>query len=237
MKRIFDEFEQVRIINLQERADRRRAVIRELARIGVEEIVPPISFYTARRLTLNDSFESGPKGSLISHREAIREAVASGARNLLVLEDDVFFNEPHPGQIDAIINAIRERSWDIIYFGYLKPDDVSLNGPLARWTGGTIGGHFYGMNRPYMEKMLAFMDSFGKAELGMETTNPSFRDGAFNLYFERNPELNRFLVAPSLARQRSSRTDLHRLSHFDRIPGLRDLTQMTRALRNFIRRR
>lgn len=237
MKRIFDEFDQIRIINLQDRADRKRAVIRELARIGVREIAPPISFYTAQRLAPNNSKQSGPKGSLISHREVIREAAASGVRNLLVLEDDVFFNEPQPGQIDAIINAMREKSWDIIYFGYLKPDGVPLNGPLAGWSGGTIGGHFYGMNQPFMEKMLAFMDSFGKAELGMDSTNPSFRDGAFNLYFERNPDLKRFLVAPSLARQRSSRTDLHQLSHFDRIPGLRDLAQMSRGLRNLLRRR
>ena len=242
IKHVFEQFDQVRIINLRERTDRKAGVLKELARIGFDKVAPPLSFYTAERPAQVPEGDFAPKGSLISHREVIREALAAGARSLLVLEDDVFFAEPPASAVDDIIAAMGRTDWDIIYFGRLSCDiepaaDRGDAGPLVPWRKGVIGGHFYGMTRPYMERILLFLDSLGKVELGMEDVRPSFRDGAFGLYAERNADVKQFLAAPNLALQRSSRTDLHKLALYDRIPGVRNFVGAVRNLRNAMRKR
>lgn len=237
MKAIFGEFDQVRIINLRERTDRKEGVLKELARIGFDDVAPPLSFYTAERPAPVPEGQYNPKGSLISHREVIREALAAGAGSLLVIEDDVFFNDAPAQAVDAVVQAMRRTPWDIIYFGCTIDGEVARTAPLAPWRKRVIGGHFYGMRRPFMEKALAFLDSLGKPELGMGDVKPVFRDGAFGIYAEQNPDLKQFVAVPSLAGQRSSRTDLHKMAVYDRIPGLRNLAAMARHLRNAVRKR
>ncbi len=240
MRGLFDLFDQVRIINLPERTDRKAAVQRELARIGIEDLGPDFSFFAARRPPVEPghSGQLRSNGALISHREVIREALAAGVNTLLVLEDDIFFRAPTPDQLIDLEQAIRTTPWDIIYFGYLEPVEGQLTGgPLAAWSGRVIGGHFCGMNRRFMERILAFMDGFGTPDQDGAVLNPTHRDGAFNLFIEKNPDLSRRLAVPNLAIQRSSRTDLHPNRFYDRAPILRDVLGAVRALRNHLRRR
>ena len=149
----------------------------------------------------------------------------------------VFFTTPPEGAVEAVIGAMEQCDWDIIYFGRIAGEGEPDAAPLNPWRKGVIGGHFYGMQRAYMEKILEFLDSLGKAELGMADVRPIFRDGAFGLYAERNPEVNQYLAAPNLASQRSSRTDLHKLAVYDRIPGVKNLVGAARNLRNSMRKR
>lgn len=240
MKRIFDQFDQVRIINLPERTDRKAAVLRELDAIGIDAADPKISFFEARRPQV-ETTPSGLRksnGALISHREAIREALAAGVKTLLVLEDDIFFRAPPERDVSEIVEAIQAKPWDLIYFGYLEPVEGDLpGGPLAAWRGRVIGGHFCGMNRRFMERLVGFIDGFGMPGPDGEVLNPTHRDGAFNLFIEKNPDISRLLAVPNLAIQRSSRTDLHENQFYDRVPVLRDALGMFRALRNRLRRR
>jgi len=236
--KIFERFEQVRIINLPERADRRRAVERELAAVGVREFPAHMRCFPALRPPPRAPGEQGPNGALLSHREAIRQALAEGAHSLLILEDDVFFRRPKSDVITRTLRAMEMEPWDLIYLGYLEPMDTQLEGtPLARWPGRVIGGHFCGMRRPFMEAILRFMDGFGAPDKSGEVLNPTHRDGAFNLFVERHPEFIRVLANPCLAGQRSSRTDLHTLGLADRLPGLRQATGVLRELKNRFSRR
>ena len=240
MKRIFDAFDQVRIINLPERADRQRAVEAELAAIGIDSIVAPISFFEGRRPSSEPDLPGRfrPNGAQISHREVIREALAAGKNTLLVLEDDIFFRAQPAEKVSEIVAAMHTTPWDVIYFGYLEPNERQLTGgPLATWQGRVIGGHFCGMNRRFMEQILAFMDGFGSPGPDGETVSPTYRDGAFNLFVEKNPDFIRRLAVPNLAIQRSSRTDLHENQFYDRTPFLRESLGLIRALRNHLRRR
>jgi len=240
MKRLFDRFDQVKIINLPERTDRKAAVLEELARIGFENLGPRLSFFEARRPPSEPSAAAAarPNGALISHREAIREALAAGANSLLVLEDDIFFRSSSEGDLNRIVDAVAAQAWDVIYFGYLEPTEKQLSGaPLSPWSGRVIGGHFCGMNRHFMEQILEFMDGFGFPGADGVVVNPTHRDGAFNLFVERNPDVKRFLAVPNLAIQRSSRTDLHQNRFYDRTPVLREIAGAFRALRNRLRRR
>jgi glycosyl transferase family 25 len=70
---ILDRFEQVRIVNLVDRPDRRREVIAELDRIG--GMAPNISFYDAHRPDDTGGFPSlGARGCFESHLAVLRSA-------------------------------------------------------------------------------------------------------------------------------------------------------------------
>ena len=241
MRCLFDQFDQVKIINLPERTDRKAAVLAELSRIGFDEFGPRISFFEARRPPSPEQAPSGaarPNGALISHREAIREALAAGANSLLVLEDDIFFRSPTVAELDRILEAVTRNAWDVIYFGYLEPAENQLAGAaLSEWSGRVIGGHFCGMNRRFMEQILEFMDGFGSPGADGVIVNPTHRDGAFNLFIEKNPDFRRLLAVPNLAIQRSSRTDLHQNRFYDQTPVFREIAGTIRAMRNRLRRR
>lgn len=238
MRRLIEGFDQVRIISLPERTDRRRAVLNELNRIGISELGPKISFFDALRPPPAAPGEPQPNGALLSHREAIRAAIRSGAQNLLILEDDIFFLQPEDARIDAVRAALARDPWDVIYFGYLEPTECALGeGPLAEWSGKVIGGHFCGMNRRFMERIVAFMDGFGRPDAMGEVINPTHRDGAFNIFVDKNQDIRRVLVRPCLAVQRSSRTDLHKNRFFDRTPILREIAGAMRELNNHLKKR
>lgn len=238
MKSVFEFFDQVRIINLPERTDRRRAVEAELAALGLHTLPGNMRFFDALRPPQRAPGQQGPNGALLSHREAIREALQTGAQSLLILEDDVFFRRPGEAAVSRIVEAMRRGNWDVIYLGYLEPAETDLSiEPLAGWQGRVIGGHFCGMRRQFMERILAFMDGFGVPNAQGNILNPTHRDGAFNLFVERHPDLRRVLANPCLAGQRSSRTDLHALGLVDRLPVLRDAAGLLRELRNRLRAR
>src|SRR4051794_24805493 len=83
----FDMFEQVRIINLVDRADRRREMAQQLQRLG--GMPPNTSFFEAHRPASTGEFPSvGARGCFESHLAVLRAARSGAAETLLLLEDD-----------------------------------------------------------------------------------------------------------------------------------------------------
>lgn len=56
-------------------------------------------------------------------------------------------------------------------------------------------------------------------------------DGAYNWVRRLNPDLPTLMASPQLGSQRPSRTDIHQLKWFDKVPGIRDLATFARRLR------
>lgn len=238
MQRLLSQFDHVRVISLRERTDRQREVLEEFAAVGVDTARHRLEFYLADRPVSQGGFPTlGARGCFTSHREVLRQAIAAGAQSVLVFEDDVFLRRTSAVAIDALVMAMNSTLWDIIYFGYLKPESVSPAGPLTAWQGLTIGGHFYGIRGTYMRGMVRFMDACEQRPPGDPAGGPMFRDGAFNFYAAHHPELRRFLASPNLAGQRSSRTDLHPQSIIDRSSLLKPFAVTLRAIRNRFRSR
>lgn len=77
---IFGHFDQIRIINLPERTDRRRAMDRELAAVGLIDD-PRVQYFKAFRPEDAGQFSSiGARGCYDSHKTLLKEAtMASGA--------------------------------------------------------------------------------------------------------------------------------------------------------------
>lgn len=236
MKKLIDRFDRAYIINLRDRSDRRAGAIEEFAKAGIPVPGDRIAFYSAERPAERGDFPTvGARGSFTSHWEVLRLAVRDGLRNVLVFEDDVFFRLVDEAAVDRILQYLDRAEWDIVYFGYLQPDHVDLAGPLASWQGTTIGGHFYAVNGPFIRRMADYMEACAGRPAGAPLGGPTYRDGAYNNARLAFPGLRVYLAVPSLAGQRSSRTDLHPLKIYDRVIWMRPMMHGLRRVKNRMR--
>ena len=231
MQTLFDTFPFVRIINLRERTDRRRGTERELARIGVPIDGDRVAFHTADRFADADGFPTiGARGSFTSHLACLQQAKAAGASSVLIVEDDIAFHPPEDAILTRILKDLGENAWDVVYFGYLEPEVPDAAPGLHTYGGPTLGGQFYAVQEPYLSTMIAFMESCLTRPPGSPEGGPMFRDGAYNFYRQHHSALRQMLCVPNLATQRRSRTDLHALKWFDRMPGVRLLANQGRRI-------
>src|SRR5689334_2371185 len=95
MKRLFDYFAGVVLINLPERSDRLAAAVREFEKSGYALSHPAsrILIMPGKRFDDLDGFPStGMRGSFTSHLRAIELARSLKLKNVVICEDDVKFN-------------------------------------------------------------------------------------------------------------------------------------------------
>jgi glycosyl transferase, family 25 len=233
LQTILDAFDRTYIINLRDRSDRRRGVLRELKRHGVRVDADQVRFYTAERPASRGAFPSrGARGSFSSHAAVLRQALEDDLETVLVLEDDIRISHHVERHGIALTRRLRQTSWDILYLGYLEPEAPAGDALLVDWDGPTIGGHFYAVHRRVLPRIISFMDACRRRPAGHPAGGPTFRDGAFNRFRQENPDVRTLVTSPCLAGQRSSRTDLHELAWFDRIRIMRPLVNGARWVKN-----
>ena len=63
---------------------------------------------------------------------------------------------------------------------------------------------------------------------------PMSPDGAFNIYLLQNPNVPCYVASPSLASQRSSRSDLTP-KWFDNVPGFRQAASTARKVKRWLK--
>jgi glycosyl transferase, family 25 len=236
MKQIIEHFERSYIINLSDRADRRRQVGKEFKSHGIDIPNDKVRFYNATRPTEKAGFESvGTRGCFTSHRNILDLANQDRLRNVLIFEDDVSFRSVDAAFEQKLINQVSHGDWDILYFGYLLPSDDGLVGPLARWQNGVRGTHFYAVNGPFIGKLLQYMNECEILPLGHPYGGPLSPDAVQNHMQLVVPNIKVFLSAPSLAHQRSSRTDVAANEILDEIVWLRPFLLGGRAIKHRVR--
>jgi GR25 family glycosyltransferase involved in LPS biosynthesis len=122
-------------INLDRRASRWRRVKEELARHG---------FHDVERFSAIDGDDvekpahwthtAGAYGCLLSHVAVVNEARASGAANILILEDDVILDPEFQQKFARFIKEV-PNDWDVLYFGALHKDEpVKISEHVGRIT-------------------------------------------------------------------------------------------------------
>jgi hypothetical protein len=237
VKQIIDYFDRSYIINLSDRKDRRIQAEREFRLIGINIPNEKVRFYTATRPTDKAGFVTvGTRGNFISHRNVLGLAVRERLGNVLVFEDDVSFRRTESEFEQQLLTRLSREDWDVVFFGYVKPFDAALKGPLARWTDdNVIGAHFYAVNGKFIGTMLQFMTECELRPRDHPSGGPMTADGAYNHVRYVNPNVKVFLSVPSLAYQRSSRTDVGPPRIFDRIVWLRPILHDARAIKHWLR--
>lgn len=233
MKRLIDAFDRAYVINLRERPDRRQEVVQEFKQAGLSIPDDKVRFYAATRPAERAQFHSiGARGVFTSHRNVLELAVKDRLRNVLVFEDDVSFRDVGERFLAKLLDQLSKTDWDLLYFGYASPPDDQLTGPLLPWKDITLGTHFYAVNGPFMARMLDYMRE-SEAGLASDPDNgPTSADGIHNRVRLRNPDVRVLLAAPTLAFQRSSRTDLQPVSFYDRSPLLAPAMRVTRKVKH-----
>ena len=212
----FSHFDDIRVINLPRRTDRRAQVTAELARMGLSGS-PKVAFFDAIEPVEAGTFTSkGARGVYLSQL-AILETAADCGRSVLILEDDVDFRR-------TVWDFTMPSAWDIVYGGYYAADFSDLpNSDI-------IGAHCMGFSARAVWRLAPYL-----RELLTLTDHPPI-DGAYVWFRRAGTELITVFAEPALAEQRSSRTDIAAQRWFDRTPGLREAVGLARRARRAIHR-
>jgi hypothetical protein len=224
-------FDRICIVNLPERVDRRRAVERELARQGIVVDGARVRFVDAIRPDSAGAFPSiGARGCFLSHLKVLRQAHADGVQRLLVLEDDVMFTRALR-QAETLAAGLDAGGWDLAYPGHAEPP---LAGPL-RWIRShapLVCAHCVALSGAALPTVIEHLEACLQRPVGHPAGSPMHYDGALTLLRRQRPDLVTWVASRTLARQRSSRSDIIGPSWIDRWPG----AGWARALRNGWRR-
>ena len=224
---IFAQFDLIRVVNLPERADRRREMDAQFKAIGILGD-PRIAYFPAIRADGPGPFlKVGSHGNFLARIALFREAAAQGA-SILILEDDCNFLVPE------VFEASLPPNWDIFYGGFemvgdAAPEDSSLIGShcMAFSAEAAAAGADY-LTR-YLEPDFE-CDPIAVAEPGY---NPAIRppiDGAMVWMRRAYPQLVTCFERISV--QRASRSDVSGGKAIDRLPVVRDAVALARRVRN-----
>jgi hypothetical protein len=234
-----DHFDRLCIINLPQRTDRWRHVLRELDRIGVSLEPGRVERFEAIRPASADGFESvGRRGVFLSHCAIARQALRDGLKSVIVLEDDVAFTPAMLEHGETLARQLHQMPWHIALFGYLEIDAPAqrlrelLAGPPG-WLplpGPRIGSHFYALHRDVLPALVEYMAQVEMRPPGHPQGGRMGADATYNMFCELHPQLRAVIARPNLAGQVRSASDLMP-NWMDQVPILRELRRAARSLR------
>lgn len=119
-------FERVYVINLDRRPDRYESFKQELVKHNIADVERFSAVDGTTILANKIPLLAGEIGVLESHLAIIKKCKEDGVKNVLILEDDVYFT-PEINNLDEYINSV-PNDWDFIYFGgnhvYGKPPEL-----------------------------------------------------------------------------------------------------------------
>jgi len=253
-------FERIYVINLPERADRRRAVIRELEDFGISPSSEKVEIFPAIRPTNAGAFPNiGILGCCLSHLEVLRQAQKQRLSNVLILEDDVCFSKRLKAEENQLTAQLTSMEWDMIHFGYFPYHGFNFSDYSGKAFNSNApcsiikldsshpplqGAHFYGVNSSIFSRLIEFLERYFEE---LFKTPPSFLEGdllhldgaypdsAYQIFRNQNPDVITLIACPSLGWQRNSRSDLTP-SKLDRIPFLAPLLNAVRPLKTSLKK-
>lgn len=200
-------FDEVRIINLAERVDRRTEAIRQLNRLG--RILPNTSFFEAKRPSSAGSFPSiGARGCFESHLAVLKAARDRHCRCLLLLEDDLDFTRDGLTRMEPVLAQLSVEDWSFFYGAHvlparnrrglvqILPDEPVLTASFVAFKGDVI------------VKLVEFLEAMLKRPAGSPDYGPMHVDGAYTVFRKLNPHFATLVAFPPIGKQRSSRSDI-----------------------------
>lgn len=236
-------FDRVYIINLQTRPDRWREIQEQLNKVGIDPTTEKVQRFDAVRPADAGAFPSiGARGCFMSHLGVLEDARRHGYQRILVLEDDLDFKPDFPQKWPVVCATLQTARWGMFYGTYelsqplLKPKALApelIEADASTSVGTTpflaFQGPVIGQACDYLAKMLA-------RPAGSPEGGPMHVDGAYNWLRQAHPEVITLLASEQMGHQRPSKTDIHDLKWFDRLPVISDLAQAARRLKRSLSR-
>jgi GR25 family glycosyltransferase involved in LPS biosynthesis len=119
MNNPFDFFDKIYCINLPESKDRKSDMIKEFEKVGINNVGwihaprPPKNF----KSSLYQRNAAGEFGCSLSGCKAIIHAAASGAKNVLVFDDDIKFISDAHNVLQKGLDQLKDLEWSVLYLG------------------------------------------------------------------------------------------------------------------------
>ena len=234
---IIEYFDRTAIINLPERVDRRTETREEFKKIGWPIENEKVFFFSAIKPDTPGGFpSSGVKGCFLSHMNIIKQAKHDKLANILIMEDDIAFVSDIDKIAAEAFQELDQKEWGFLYLGHEYTSDFTSGKRLELLTEPLPLAHFYAVNGTIFDRFLDFLDQVLDRPPGHPEGGPMHYDGALSTFRMQNRDINTFLIVPSLAYQRSSRTDLLPPSLWDRWTFLSPLVNQMRKLKNALKR-
>lgn len=240
-KAFFDTFDRIYIINLLGRADRRNEMLEELKLVGIDPNEGAKWFFLSLPPEDDGGFPSlGARGCFMSHLAALRDARKHGHRQILIIEDDLSFNEYILTRQEEILQVLEETEWDMAYLGHiltlrprqhfkLIPADPNLHLQCA---------HFLAVKNTVIPALVDYLEAVLSRPPGHPDGGPMHVDGAFNMYrIAAAGACRTFYAHPNLGVQRASHSDISPSFTFETYPGFAFLFSTLRRLKNKMRSR
>ncbi|HBK96212.1 MAG TPA: LPS biosynthesis glycosyltransferase [Microcoleaceae bacterium UBA10368] len=237
MTKITDYFQGVYAVNLPERKDRRKLIVKELEAAGMPLTPHKVEIFPAIRPDEAGCFPSiGARGCFSSHVAILKQAKKLGLSNVLIVEDDLAISPDFVTEQAAIVEQLRQQDWDFVYFGHVE--EVGGKSPVALvpFSEGVMTTHFYAVNDKIFDRLLRFLEELQQRPPGHPDGGPMHLDGAYSTFRSQNPDVVTLIASPNLGWQKSSRSDIYPNSWFDRVPGIRELVGVLRASKTWLKR-
>jgi hypothetical protein len=224
-------FERIVVINLPQRLDRRREMEAQLRNLSLQA-----EFFPAVQVTVQDDWPSlGARGCFLSHYTVLKNALESGVRNVLILEDDLDFSPSLPSSQPELLSQISTQPWDFLYLGHIEPVPSQSSGDpqLLLWTTALQTLHFYAVNQTVLPRLVAYLEQVQSRPDGHPLGGPQHVDGAISMFRAQNPDVTTLIASPAMGSQRSSLSDITR-AWYDDLPIVGKLVNTARRLRRSI---
>lgn len=229
--KLTDLFEQIAIINLPERKDRKRQIKSELKRLGLNFSSPGVVLYAANQPDTASGFPSrGAHGAYLSHLNVLRQARRDGVRSLLVMEDDLLIDSRLKAALPKLALETQTIEWSLIYLGHLG---ASRLGPvrLANTNEPQQCLHCYAVHQRAFDDLIAYLECCLQRPAGHPEGGAMHVDGAVSMFRQFHKQHSTYLVQPSMGAQRPSRSNIAQNQWYDRTPVIRECVGMARALK------
>lgn len=232
---LLDYFSKIYIINLPERTDRKKEIILELTKRGLEVDSGKIEFFSAIRPQNKQEFPSlGARGCFLSHLEILKKAEQENLEQILIIEDDLEFSKRLSEVEGLIVNHLQRTSWDIVHLGHPVKTTIGKDFSFTKSNEPVRCTHCIGFHSKVLPGLIQFLDSILKRPAGHHKGGPMHIDGAYSTFRMINPQTVTLLANPSLGNQRSSRSDVAKRKWFDRGKIPQWISYRLRQLKRFL---
>jgi len=153
-----DYFDGSLYINLDSRIDRRESFELKTSALGLD--IPrfrAVSFSPDEVVkSPNDPNWHKKVSSTTSHQACVKIAKDNGWENCLIFEDDCIFVDDFINKAKACIEDLKQRDWDMFFFGGEPASDCENITENIVKTNGVYGAHAYAINKRFYDTVLGY---------------------------------------------------------------------------------
>ena len=237
--KLIEYFDRTSIINLPERDDRRRLILKELEPFGADIRPERVCVPHAPRPKDPNGFDSRSiYGSYLSHLEIVKEALREGLETVWILEDDATFSHRMRREQGQIAEFLGTHDWDFCFFGH------SLRRELAGMPRGFVPNnapfvwmHCYAVRGRILPRLIDYLEENIANPPGHPRGGKMYIDAAYYFFRMLNPDVVSLVANPKMSIQRGSDSSIAGRYWYNRVNVSKPLVSMARSARDELWRR